>query len=195
MYMQLFCYHKLFNSFIGMLLCCECKYTSVDIMPELKRNILNFGYGINFKYEGMLSHWFDRFYIVTKFALPTVEDLKFSTIQFDSSCKYLDSGTNKSKYPYEFNPNLRAYCKKIVPFVDFYKKQIEYYNSTAYKILTKEISLILPTFPKERNQKRGIITSLLLLTLLVWHMKVYLVFHIIKGTRHCIKHLWQWKVK
>ena len=33
-------------------------------MPELKRNILNFGYGLNFKYEGMLSHSFDRFYVV-----------------------------------------------------------------------------------------------------------------------------------
>ena len=28
-----------------------CIYTTVDIVPELKRNILNFGYGINFKYE------------------------------------------------------------------------------------------------------------------------------------------------
>ena len=37
----------------------------IDIMPELKRNILNFGYGVNFKYEGMLSHSFDQFYIVT----------------------------------------------------------------------------------------------------------------------------------
>ena len=34
--------------------------STVDIMPELKKNILNFGYGVNFKYEGMLSHSFDR---------------------------------------------------------------------------------------------------------------------------------------
>ena len=39
--------------------------SAVDIMLKLKRNILNFGYGVNFKYEGMLSHSFDRFYIVT----------------------------------------------------------------------------------------------------------------------------------
>ena len=59
--------------------CCIWKYTSVDIMPELKRNILNFGYRINFKYEGMLSHSFDRFYVVTNFILPTVNNLKFFT--------------------------------------------------------------------------------------------------------------------
>ena len=53
--------------------------SAVDIMPELKKNILNFGYGVNFKYEGMLSHSFDRFYIVTKFELPKTKDLKLAT--------------------------------------------------------------------------------------------------------------------
>ena len=64
-------------SLIIIFVCCICKYTSVHIMPELKRNILNFGYGINFKHEGMLSHSFDRFYVVTKFILPNINDLKF----------------------------------------------------------------------------------------------------------------------
>ena len=39
---------------------------------ELQKNILKFGYGINYKYEGMLAHLFDRFYIVTKFMLPSM---------------------------------------------------------------------------------------------------------------------------
>ena len=56
-------------------------------MSAFKRNILNFGYWIDFKYEGMLSHLFNRFYVVTRFVLPRIEDLKFTTIQFDSSCK------------------------------------------------------------------------------------------------------------
>ena len=30
--------------------------SAVDIMPKLKRNILNFRYGVNFKYEGDLQH-------------------------------------------------------------------------------------------------------------------------------------------
>ena len=41
---------------------CVWGYTVVEIMLELKKNILKFGYGINYKYEGMLSHSFDRFY-------------------------------------------------------------------------------------------------------------------------------------
>ena len=52
-------------------------------MPKLKENILNFGYRINFKYEGMLVHPFNRFYVVTKFILPSVNHLKFLVIDFD----------------------------------------------------------------------------------------------------------------
>ena len=32
--------------------------SAVSIMPELKHNVLRFGYGVNFRYEGMLSHSF-----------------------------------------------------------------------------------------------------------------------------------------
>ena len=64
-------------SLIIIFVCCVCRYTSVDNMPELKINILNFGYRINFKYEGMLSHSFDRFYVVTKFILPVSMTLSF----------------------------------------------------------------------------------------------------------------------
>ena len=45
-------------------------------MPKLKRNILNFGNEVNFKYEGMLSYSFDRFYAVAKFELPRVKMYK-----------------------------------------------------------------------------------------------------------------------
>ena len=60
--------------------------SAVDIMPELKKNILNFGYGVNFKYEGKLSYSFDRFYIVTKFELPKTKDLKLAIFAFDFEC-------------------------------------------------------------------------------------------------------------
>ena len=89
-------------------------------MPELKRNILYFGHGVNFKYDGMLSHSFDRFYVVAKFELPTTEDLKLTTIQFDSKCTYL--ARNNTQLPSYF-PKLLAYCLKIVPYVQFYKKK------------------------------------------------------------------------
>ena len=67
----------IFQSYIG---------TSIEIKPALQRNILNFGYGINYKYEGTLAHSFDRFYVVTKFMLPMIGDLQFSKLDFDYTC-------------------------------------------------------------------------------------------------------------
>ena len=37
---------------------------AIKFNPELQKNVLKFGYGINYKYEGMLAHSFDRFYII-----------------------------------------------------------------------------------------------------------------------------------
>ena len=48
--------------------------SAVSIMPKLKQNVLRFRYGVNFRYEGMLVHSFDGFYVVTKVELPKVSD-------------------------------------------------------------------------------------------------------------------------
>ena len=49
----------------------------------------------------------------------------------------------------------------IAPYVDYYKKQIDYYNQMASEIITNELALILPTFPKQERQKRCIIKSII----------------------------------
>ena len=46
------------------------------------------------------------------------------------------------------------HCKRITPYAKFYKKLIEYYNHTAYKILQNEIGLILPDFNNNNRWKR-----------------------------------------
>ena len=71
------------------LFCLSYRYSSVKIEPELQKNVLKFGYGINYKYEGTLAHSFDRFYVVTKFILPMLDDLKLSPIKYDKECNYL----------------------------------------------------------------------------------------------------------
>ena len=79
---------KLIHLIFIIIIYCICGYASVEIKTELK-NILNFGYGINFKYKGMLAHLFNRFYVVTKFILPTINELKFSRIKFNEKCEFL----------------------------------------------------------------------------------------------------------
>ena len=131
---------------------------------EVQENILKFGYGINYKYEGSLSHSFDRFYVVAKFELPKAKDLEFTTVPYDTGCKHLDSAKSKGRYSLVLVDEVKEYCVKIALHMTYYKKkkQIKYYNQTAYEILTNEVALILPTFSKQERQKRGILTSIII---------------------------------
>ena len=127
----------------------------VNIMPELKKNVLNFSYGAISKYEGMLTHSFDRVYVVTKFEMPKIEDLKLTTFSFDLTCNYLN--TVKTFMQWYLKP-----CRRIAPYVQFYQKQIEYYKQTAYNILQNKKGLILPTFNNDNgNRKKRFIATLL----------------------------------
>ena len=128
---------------------------------EVYRNVLKFGYGINYEYVGTLSHSFDRFYVVTKFELPNVKDLEFTTMPYDTRCKHLDATKTKEKYPLGLVNEIKEYCIKIAPHIDYYKKQVDCYNYTTYEILINKLALILPIFSKQERQKRGIIISLI----------------------------------
>ena len=80
-----------FHSFIAsiiLIIACVCKILTVDIKPELKSNVLNLGYRVNLKYEGMLYNSFDRFYEVTKFEIPKIKDLKLTIFTFDLTCEH-----------------------------------------------------------------------------------------------------------
>ena len=79
--------------FIAIVVLSLCKAVTIDMMPELKKNVLNFGYGANFNYEGMLTHSFDRFYIVAKYEIPKVKHLQFTTFTFDLTCNHLNIST------------------------------------------------------------------------------------------------------
>ena len=57
--------------------------------------------------------------------------------------------------------NIKCYCIKIAPQIEYYRKQITSYNQTAADILKNELALILPTFSTQNREKRGIITSLI----------------------------------
>ena len=131
-----------------------CCTSAVSIMPELKHNILRFGYGVNFRYEGMLAHSFDRFYVVTKIEIPKVSDLNLTVFQFDYNCSHITNieKDTKFKVPSTIKDMFKVYCKNIIPYMYLYKHQVEYYEKTVYNILEKDIGLILPKFGNTENK-------------------------------------------
>ena len=104
-----------------------CGTSTVSIMPELKHDILRFGYGVNFRYESMLSHVFDRFNVVTKIEVHKVLDLNLTLFQFDYNCSHvvnIEKGTN-FKIPCTIKEMYHVYCKNIIPDKYLYKNQVE----------------------------------------------------------------------
>ena len=95
----------------------------------------------------MREHSFDQFYMVAKFKLPKVEDLRPATINFDSRCSYLDGNDS-------YLAKFMRHCLKNMPYMELYKRQIKYYNITAHKILKKDIGQILPTFLTDKRPKK-----------------------------------------
>ena len=91
----------------------------------------------------MLMHSFDRFYIITKFILLSIGDIRFSHLTFDDSCSYMNKeyapNTDCSKYLKE----LKTYCNKLKPFVSYYFKLIKSYNNTVYDIIENKIKTII----------------------------------------------------
>ena len=116
--------------------------------------ILRFGYGVNFRYEGILAHAFDRFYAVTKIEIPKVSDLNLTMFQFDYNCSHIMNIEKDTKFqvPSTIKDMFKVYCKNIIPYMYLYKHQVEYYEKKVYNILEKDIGLILPKFGNTKNE-------------------------------------------
>ena len=122
---------KAYSLFICIIFCYIYRYTSIKIKLESKKNILKLGYRINYKYKGMLAHYFDRFYVVTKSNLPSIKDLNFLSSIMKIHVHICKRNTKK------YILDLLEHYRKIKPYVDYYKQQIKSYNNTAHHILKK----------------------------------------------------------
>ena len=128
-----------------------CGTSAVSIMPKLTQNVLRFGYGVKYRYKGMLAHSFDRFYVVTKVEHPKVSDLNLTMFQFDYNCSHV-ANIERIVIGFKFKVTntilniFRSYGRNIIPYMYLYKHQAEYYEKMVYNILEKDIGMILPNF-------------------------------------------------
>ena len=79
----------------------------------------------------MLAYLFDRFYVVTKFILPTLDDLRLSPIKYDKECNYVCDLDDQDNEQIKQNiKDLLLYCSKLRPYMAFYKMQMNAHNIT-----------------------------------------------------------------
>ena len=122
-----------------LIILCIYSTSAVSIMPELKCNVLRFGYRVNFRYEGMLSHSFDRFYVVTKIEIPKVSDLNLTMFQFDYNCSHVVNIEKDTifKILSTIKEMFDLYCKNIIPCMYLFKHQVEYCKKQYMKFWKK----------------------------------------------------------
>ena len=102
-------------------------------------------------------HSFDRFYIITKFILPSIGDIRFSHLTFNDSCSYMNKEYTPNMDSSKYLKELKRYCHKLKPFISYYSKLIKSYNSTVYDLLENKIKPLLPNMPRH---KCGLVTTL-----------------------------------
>ena len=109
-----------------------------EISSNLFLNRLNMSFGINYKYNGLLHHSIDRVWVVTKVALPKLEDIYFPDIVFDPDCAFV-KGLKHSRKATLHVENLRSICKSMKPIIHLMKGKESYYENAIRKILQEEI--------------------------------------------------------
>ena len=88
--------------------------------------------------------------------------------------------------------DLLAFCKKIKPYVTYFKRQIKSYNNTSHNILKYRIDLTLPQ--TIRKQKCGNITTIVSSFLGLAYEDIS-SFYTTKETKLYIKQLRLWIAK
>ena len=110
----------------------------------------------------MVAHSFKRFYGVTKFILPTMDELKLLPINYDRECRYLENlDDNNNEEIKTCIKHMVTYCIKLRPYMAFYKMQINAHNKTAHHILKNEVDLILPKCSEGRKSKGGTFSTII----------------------------------
>ena len=109
------------------------------------------GYGNNYKYEGILavSTFVWEILCGNKVYVTIYWRFELSKLNYDNTCAYLNNKNIHNNDTKKYLLDLVMSCKKIEPFVIYYKRLIISYNNTAHSILENEIDLILPQVPRK----------------------------------------------
>ena len=95
-------------------------------------------FGINFKYNGLLHHHIDRVWVVTKVALPKLNNISFPDIAFDPDCPFV-SKFKHSRTAAQQVEKIKGICKSMKPLITLMKQKELYCENAITKILKEDI--------------------------------------------------------
>ena len=109
------------------ILCILCTLLTLtlcaSVASELYMNKLNFSYGINFKYNGLINHNIDRVWVVTRIHIPQRTEFKFHDIEFDTKCAFLDKYAQQFPESVTYVSGIKALCGSVQPLLRLIKSK------------------------------------------------------------------------
>ena len=93
-----------------------------QVSPDLFLNRLNMTFGINFKYNGLLHHNIDRVWVVTKVALPKLNEINFPDIDFDPDCPFASILKHSRTSALQIE-KIQSICKSMKPLITLIKQE------------------------------------------------------------------------
>ena len=111
---------------------------------DIGRNKLNFGYGVNFKYNGEIHNNLDRVWVVQRFNLPKGLTSYFTGMKFGLNCKYSNlrpqytdkAGAIDSLSRINF---IKDVCRQTRPMLVQLEKGAYFYQKTIERLVNGDI--------------------------------------------------------
>ena len=107
------------------------------------KNILKFGYGVNFKYNGLLHHNLDRVWVVHRISLPSVEDVdrlpKFPGA-LECNMQHSDNIQRTNRWRAQYVDTL---CEATVPYLKLLYSQSEFYKREITRLIKQDLHMAL----------------------------------------------------
>ena len=129
---------------------------------DIGRNKLNFGYGVNFKYNGEIHNNLDRVWVVQRFNLPKGLTSYFTGMKFGLNCEYSNlrpqytdkAGAIDSLSRINFNKDV---CRQTRPMLAQLEKGAYFYQKTIERLVNGDIPNALHKLPvvEEIRYKRS----------------------------------------
>ena len=118
---------------------------AVANVGNVQKNILRFGYGVNFKFNGQLHHGLDRVWVVHRISLPQVSDVeslpKFPNIlQCNLQHTFKNLTDSHERWRAVFIDGL---CEATVPYLKMIYSQSEKYKREISRMISQDLHLAL----------------------------------------------------
>ena len=119
---------------------------------DVGRNKLNFGYGVNFKYNGEIHNNLDRVWVVQRFNLPRGLTSYFTGMKFGLDCEYKNLRPMYADKSWAIDSVsrisfIREVCRQTRPMLAQLERGAFFYQKTIEKLVNGDIPRALHKLP------------------------------------------------